>query len=144
MGDAIEQMESEECNFTECPVDGNWGSWNAWENCTENCGSGVSNRTRLCNDPLPQFGVANCTGNSTLSEEWNAIVNTTEQTESGACPCINYNYTLKTSTPCVVTASDATTIISGLQHSNMTTDSCKLACKKYRRCKGIRIKVGYL
>ena len=41
-------------------VDGKWGAWEAWSNCTETCGGGMQNRTRQCNDPHPQYNGADC------------------------------------------------------------------------------------
>ena len=39
-----------------CAVDGQWGSWSPFTNCTEACGqNGVQTRTRLCNNPLPSL-----------------------------------------------------------------------------------------
>ena len=47
-------------------VPGNWGSWGSWSHCNEACGGGIRNRTRLCDDPSPQYGGADCTRNATL------------------------------------------------------------------------------
>ena len=71
-------------------VNGEWGEWGTWSDCTETCGGfGKSVRSRLCNNPLPQFGGANCTTNETLIEQ--ILGNgTTEQQESQTCnkhPC---------------------------------------------------------
>ena len=49
-------------------VDGEWGCWGDWSGCTATCGGGESMRSRLCDDPLPQHGGANCPGNATFVE----------------------------------------------------------------------------
>jgi hypothetical protein len=41
---------------------GNWGTWASWTTCTLTCGGGSQARTRLCNNPAPSFGGANCAG----------------------------------------------------------------------------------
>ena len=46
-------------------MDGHWGSWT--ESCSITCGSGTSTRSRLCNNPSPQHGGSNCTGDATQS-----------------------------------------------------------------------------
>ncbi|XP_072169938.1 LOW QUALITY PROTEIN: uncharacterized protein [Diadema setosum] len=55
--------------------DGNWGSWQPWGECNGTCGSGHQTRVRLCNDPAPVLGGANCTG---ISEQ--------TQTCTSVCP----------------------------------------------------------
>ncbi|PAA54099.1 hypothetical protein BOX15_Mlig015709g1 [Macrostomum lignano] len=50
------------CLVTECPVDGLWGSWGAWESCSVTCGSGTAWRRRHCDSPEPQFGGSRCSG----------------------------------------------------------------------------------
>ncbi|XP_062521149.1 coadhesin-like [Corticium candelabrum] len=43
-----------QCNVKCCPVDGQWGKWNAWGRCTRSCGAaGARIRHRLCNQPTP-------------------------------------------------------------------------------------------
>ena len=43
-------------------VNGGWGEWSSWTECPVNCGSGHRNRTRLCDNPVPQIGGYDCTG----------------------------------------------------------------------------------
>ncbi|XP_052786762.1 uncharacterized protein LOC128222045 [Mya arenaria] len=54
---------SDLCN-DECVqlVDGDWGSWVGWTNCDTKCERGKQFRTRMCNNPAPLHGGANCTG----------------------------------------------------------------------------------
>lgn len=48
-------------------VDGGWGNWSEWTNCTPTCGESAIWRYRECNNPPPQYGGLNCTGNYTSS-----------------------------------------------------------------------------
>lgn len=41
---------------------GGWANWIAWTTCTVTCGGGSQVRTRLCNNPAPIYGGANCVG----------------------------------------------------------------------------------
>ena len=55
------------------------------------CGDGNITRTRLCNDPLPQFGGADCMFNENSTAEAVFVNGTVEEIESapcnnGACP----------------------------------------------------------
>ncbi|WAR29026.1 UNC5C-like protein, partial [Mya arenaria] len=43
-------------------VDGDWGSWVGWTNCDTKCERGKQFRTRMCYNPAPLHGGANCTG----------------------------------------------------------------------------------
>nr|XP_018671182.1 A disintegrin and metalloproteinase with thrombospondin motifs 3 isoform X1 [Ciona intestinalis] len=43
-------------------VDGNWGSWNTYGQCSRSCGTGVWYRTRMCNNPMPSHGGVDCIG----------------------------------------------------------------------------------
>lgn len=48
-----------------CSVDGGWGAWQTWSSCSVTCGSGVQNRARSCDNPVPQYGGHQCTGDAT-------------------------------------------------------------------------------
>ena len=37
-------------------VDGNWGDWSGWTDCSVTCGTGTRSRTRFCDDPPPSNG----------------------------------------------------------------------------------------
>ncbi|XP_048756323.1 papilin-like isoform X2 [Ostrea edulis] len=50
-----------------CAVDGQWGSWSAYGECSVKCGNGTKTRMRTCNNPSPQYGGLNCAGNSNQS-----------------------------------------------------------------------------
>ena len=51
-------------------VDGNWGTWGTWTECSEQCGGGSQNRTRQCDNPMPQHGGNNCTRNLTIGIDY--------------------------------------------------------------------------
>ncbi|XP_075689566.1 hemicentin-1 [Rhinoderma darwinii] len=58
-------MEIHKCNTNKCPVDGNWGPWEAWSKCSATCGGGQQIRTRLCKHPVESNSVRSCPGDST-------------------------------------------------------------------------------
>lgn len=43
-------------------VNGSWSTWTDWSPCTESCGAGTRQKTRLCDNPVPLFGGAQCQG----------------------------------------------------------------------------------
>ncbi|KAK9754578.1 Thrombospondin type 1 domain [Popillia japonica] len=43
-------------------IHGGWSEWGEWQPCTRTCGSGVSIRERLCNNPTPEHGGRYCVG----------------------------------------------------------------------------------
>ncbi|XP_047443825.1 hemicentin-1 isoform X2 [Mugil cephalus] len=53
------------CSTASCPVDGNWGSWQPWGECSSSCGGGERTRVRLCNSPSSSNGGRPCPGDST-------------------------------------------------------------------------------
>lgn len=55
-------VEENTCTQDPCPVNGNWGPWSPWNQCSHTCGSGLLTRTRLCNAPLPENGGDTCQG----------------------------------------------------------------------------------
>ncbi|XP_044055859.1 hemicentin-1 isoform X2 [Siniperca chuatsi] len=52
------------CSTANCPVDGNWGSWQPWGECSASCGGGERTRVRLCNSPFPSNSGRPCPGDS--------------------------------------------------------------------------------
>lgn len=52
------------CNSDICPVDGNWGPWQTWNDCSATCGGGEQKRLRLCNNPVQLNGGRSCPGDS--------------------------------------------------------------------------------
>ena len=57
-----EAEETKSCNTHECVVDGEFGNWTDWTECSEECGRGLQNRTRECNNPAPSGGGRYCDG----------------------------------------------------------------------------------
>ncbi|XP_072537431.1 A disintegrin and metalloproteinase with thrombospondin motifs 10 isoform X1 [Salminus brasiliensis] len=43
-------------------VDGQWGTWSPWEDCSRTCGGGVSSSIRHCDSPRPTIGGRFCLG----------------------------------------------------------------------------------
>lgn len=50
-------------------VDGGWNEWSNWTTCSVTCGVGISTRVRVCNNPAPDNGGAECPGDGTETEE---------------------------------------------------------------------------
>ena len=44
-------------------VDGSWGTWSEWGACSVTCNYGVKTRARSCDNPSPQYGGNQCSGN---------------------------------------------------------------------------------
>ncbi|CAF1064997.1 unnamed protein product [Adineta steineri] len=47
-----------------CPIDGGWSNYTSYGPCSATCGNGSQTRTRDCNSPIPQYGGAQCIGDS--------------------------------------------------------------------------------
>ncbi|XP_050410181.1 coadhesin isoform X2 [Patella vulgata] len=45
-----------------CAVDGNWGTWSEFSTCCSVCGVVEQKRSRVCDNPPPEFGGADCPG----------------------------------------------------------------------------------
>ncbi|XP_076096227.1 coadhesin-like [Mytilus galloprovincialis] len=57
------QSQSEICTGP-CAVDGVWGSWGSYGDCTHTCGGGKKARRRSCNNPVPSNGGDDCSGDT--------------------------------------------------------------------------------
>lgn len=44
------------------PVEGGWGNWTDWKECSRSCGGGVSMQSRQCDNPTPENGGTFCVG----------------------------------------------------------------------------------
>lgn len=47
-----------------CPIHGGWSIWGHFSPCSVTCGIGTMQRTRVCDNPLPQYGGNKCKGES--------------------------------------------------------------------------------
>ncbi|NXJ63832.1 HMCN1 protein, partial [Rostratula benghalensis] len=57
-------MQIQRCSAELCPVDGNWGQWQTWSQCSASCGGGEQTRIRLCSNPAPLNRGRPCPGDS--------------------------------------------------------------------------------
>lgn len=48
--------------FLQFSVDGGWSDWQSWSNWVTKCPKETRSRTRDCDNPAPQNGGHNCTG----------------------------------------------------------------------------------
>ena len=55
--------------FYEYQVNGSWGEWEQWEDCTASCDGGNQSRSRVCDSPEPAFGGTNCTDDGSSASE---------------------------------------------------------------------------
>ncbi|KAL9981056.1 hypothetical protein ACROYT_G009713 [Oculina patagonica] len=54
-------VETRACSTRSCPVDGGYSMWSPWLPCDADCGGGIQERTRFCNNPAPEIGGKDCT-----------------------------------------------------------------------------------
>ena len=45
-------------------VDGNWGEWDSWSECSSSCHLGIAGAERRCDHPHPSNGGRYCGGKS--------------------------------------------------------------------------------
>uniref|UniRef100_A0A8B9HG51 A disintegrin and metalloproteinase with thrombospondin motifs 1 n=1 Tax=Astyanax mexicanus TaxID=7994 RepID=A0A8B9HG51_ASTMX len=57
---ATEEVMKPKVNYVS--VDGGWGEWGAWQQCSRSCGGGVMFSYRECDQPTPQNGGSYCRG----------------------------------------------------------------------------------
>ncbi|KAL4238338.1 hypothetical protein ACF0H5_003048 [Mactra antiquata] len=62
VGDTIEEQT---CLVAYCPINGDFSNWNDWTDCSQTCDEGIQTRTRTCTEPSPQYGGADCLGDTT-------------------------------------------------------------------------------
>ncbi|KAM4652064.1 A disintegrin and metalloproteinase with thrombospondin motifs 8 [Discoglossus pictus] len=77
-------------------VDGDWGSWSSWGECSRTCGGGVRFSFRDCNNPEPQNGGKYCKGQRTMYESCNTheCANPEQSFREEQCAKYNsHNYT---------------------------------------------------
>ncbi|XP_059143929.1 uncharacterized protein LOC131931219 [Physella acuta] len=54
------KVETQFCVGGHCPVDGRFGGWSEWSQCSASCGGGLMTRLRLCDSPPAGYGGAEC------------------------------------------------------------------------------------
>ncbi|KAJ8304925.1 hypothetical protein KUTeg_018508 [Tegillarca granosa] len=74
-------------------VDGHWSEWGNWSDCFGECGIGIKTRRRLCNNPTPDNGGLNCSGEATEMDKCFSgdclVCNDLNTTENGILDCRN-------------------------------------------------------
>ena len=65
-------------------INGNWGQWRIWTDCSEPCEGGTKTRTRFCNDPEVENGGDECTTNDSYVE---TVHNTGLQQQTASQTC---------------------------------------------------------
>ncbi|KAL5271984.1 hypothetical protein ACHWQZ_G000247 [Mnemiopsis leidyi] len=66
-----ESTETRPCNQQPCPVDGGWGDYGEWSECSAKCDGGTQTRSKECNNPAPAHGGAGCKGSATEERDCN-------------------------------------------------------------------------
>lgn len=72
-------------------VDGGWGNWTDWTNCSRICGGGVSIQTRQCDNPIPEHGGLFCIGERIRYEICNQQPCDPDELSFRAQQCAKYN-----------------------------------------------------
>ncbi|XP_047127311.1 collagen alpha-1(XII) chain [Hydra vulgaris] len=63
LNDKINKLLKVSCiSKQKSPINGGWGNWSEWTECSASCNGGIRIRERLCNNPLPQNGGIECIG----------------------------------------------------------------------------------
>ena len=52
-------------------MNGNWGKWTSFSDCTHSCSGGTQFRLRSCDNPGPAYGGIWCPGNDTHIQSCN-------------------------------------------------------------------------
>ena len=50
-------------------VNGGWGEWGRWSECSVTCGPGMRSRERKCDSPKPEYGGTPCNKTEKIEEE---------------------------------------------------------------------------
>lgn len=64
-------------------VHGGWGDWTEWEECPVSCGGADQGRTRVCDNPVPEFGGDDCTVDGSSASE-------TQRCNENPCPSTSF------------------------------------------------------
>ncbi|XP_048581714.1 uncharacterized protein LOC5511228 isoform X2 [Nematostella vectensis] len=54
------KQQTGHCEFSPCPINGNYTEWSKWTECDRPCGTGMMTRWRSCANPIPQHGGQLC------------------------------------------------------------------------------------
>ncbi|XP_055689829.1 A disintegrin and metalloproteinase with thrombospondin motifs 7 [Lutzomyia longipalpis] len=73
------------------PVDGGWGNWSDWTECSTTCGAGVSIQMRECNNPHPSNGGTFCIGERTRYKTCNLDPCPDNEPSFRAVQCSKFN-----------------------------------------------------
>lgn len=52
--------ETRSCSSDPCPIDGGYGEWSGFSQCSVTCDGGRTRRTRKCDNPRPSYGGKDC------------------------------------------------------------------------------------
>ncbi|KAK6187216.1 hypothetical protein SNE40_005292 [Patella caerulea] len=69
-----DDTETAECNLPLCPVNGGWGEWLDYGDCSVTCGPGTKTRSRQCDNPPPSNDGDVCEGDNTETTECNLAI----------------------------------------------------------------------
>ena len=78
-------------------MDGAWGPWDDWSDCSLSCGGGHQFRTRLCDRPFPDAGGSLCSTNAVFSLSITEV-GTLSETDTRNCNNNNCQTTTTTTT----------------------------------------------
>ncbi|XP_048575619.1 zinc metalloproteinase nas-7 isoform X2 [Nematostella vectensis] len=83
------ELAEGKCQQDECyvPVPGHWGRWAAWGKCSRTCGRGYRLRSRVCDNPTPQYGGKLCQGSIAEVEECSVKTSCTSKKEKLVMGC---------------------------------------------------------
>lgn len=73
------------------PLEGGWGNWSSWSECTRTCGAGISIQTRECDNPSPANGGSFCTGDRTHYKTCNTEPCPIDEPNFRAVQCSKYD-----------------------------------------------------
>lgn len=79
------------CPHPNKPIDGGWGPYGVWSECTAKCGSGFRLRRRRCDSPVPKNGGLECIGCSVDYEVCNTELCPEIQKMSAWTPWLRLN-----------------------------------------------------
>ncbi|XP_071118930.1 A disintegrin and metalloproteinase with thrombospondin motifs 6-like [Haliotis cracherodii] len=78
-------------NYKPKPVNGGWGAWSNWGECSRTCGGGVNSSQRECNTPAPKHGGKYCLGKRKKYMSCNTQPCPTNVTDFREVQCASFN-----------------------------------------------------